>query len=178
MAKSFILGDRAKTIDQEQRDERVRQQRREDDDFVKAVIDMELPSDLDEAQLLEAKKSIDEARNMVAEASNAIASQIDEATLRKFRDHEYADPTWWRKINGAQRAKGWQKQRLQEKLGEVTRRLKDAKHAHAMKLDATRQKSRDRMFVEAAKLHLTGDMYQRIWDTVEQIFQKQERGEK
>src|SRR5215831_15395747 len=177
MSKLSVLGDRAKAIDQEQRNEHAKQQRRDDEDFVKRVIEMELPPDLDEAQLLEARKAIDEARDIVAEASNAIRSQIDEANERKWRDGVYADPNWWRRLNGAQRAKGWQKQRLQEKLGEVTRRLKDVKHTHTMKNEDARRKSKSMLFVEIAKLQLTGETYQRIWDTVEQILRQQESGD-
>jgi ribosome-binding protein aMBF1 (putative translation factor) len=174
MPKTYILGDREKQDRAHIHEDLVKQQRYANDEFIKRVIDTEISPDMDAAQLLEARKSIDEARNMVAEASNAIRSQLDEVNERRYRDGEYADPNWWRRLNGAARAKAWQRQRLQDKLGEVSRLLRGAEHNKTMRYENERRKTQERMFVEVAKLQLSQEAYQRIWDMVDQIAQQQE----
>ena len=123
-----------------------------------------------EQDFLSAKKLVDEAMAALAQMIIVIRGQIDEATERKWRDDVYSDPGWWKRVNGAHRAKSWQRQQLQNKFGELNRKLKTFRHVTIEQPRwEERAKRRDRIFVQMAKLHLDLMTYERLWSLVTQF---------
>jgi len=143
--------------------------RRENEKTVTDALAVEIKKDMDEATLLKLKELVERARELVSEMCNAIRGQIDEANERRYKDGVYANPDWWKRVNGASRAKSWQRQRLQEKVGEINRALKMCKHEVTMGMEGARQLTRDRMFVKVAQLQLTGETFDRLWRMVDEM---------
>jgi hypothetical protein len=143
----------------------------EEDAFVSSIIDTEVALGMDEMQLLGFKKAVESAREILSRAVNAIQMQIDEAKERRFNG-EQLDPDWRGRVGAAQRAKSWQRQRLQEKSAEIGRRLKAIRHQQTLALESDRDRSQHHLFVEVAKMKLPPETYQEIWDAVARLAQK------
>jgi hypothetical protein len=123
-------------------------------------------------ELLAAKAKIEAAQNVLSSESNKINSQIEQAHAKFSAHGEPSEPDWWKRVNAAKRAKAWQRQRLQEKIGAINRALRDRHHVETMRSEDDRRKTRDRIFIQIAKLHLPTETYQKLWRLVEETEQQ------
>lgn len=126
----------------------------QDDDIVKAALEFE-PEGKSRPELLEAQSMANEAMEILVIACSSIQSQIDSANLRRDTTGYMADPHWYRRVHGAQRSKRWQRQRLQDKIGEINRALRQ-----------TTGRAQEGLFVQVARLHLPKETYERLWALV------------
>lgn len=140
--------------------ERVARPSDEIEQLIQAALALEVEALADE-EVTTAKNLVDSAMNALAAACSSIQSQIDEANLRREQDGEFSDPDWYRRVHGAGRAKRWQRQLLQNKLGEINRRVRKG---NAIQHDSRREK----LFIDIARLHLPRETFTRLWELVEE----------
>jgi hypothetical protein len=139
-----------------------------EEQIIDIAMALEITQTMSHEDLTNAKTIIERASDAVMQISSNIKGQIEEANERRYRDGVYSDPNWWKRVNGAQRAKAWQRQQLQNKYGVVNRALRAFRHVtQAIPM----QESRDRMFIRMAKLHLPDATYQRLWQLVDEMEQ-------
>jgi transposase-like protein len=119
-------------------------------------------------ELSAARATIEQAMYYLDGTLSSIKSQIDLAKSRAL-ESQYADPIWWRRVNSAQRFKGRQRQQLQNKFGEVNRRLR----ANRATANANEQLTREQAFVRIAQIHLPPETFQRLWELVELTLPKE-----
>lgn len=142
------------------------------EELIQEALGIKLPDSMTEMDLLAAKTLVDNAMNALAIACSSIQGQIDEANLRRDQEGEFSDPSWYKRVHGAKRAKSWQRQRLQDKLGDINRRLR---RGNALKHDENRD-TREGLFVQIAKLQLPPPTFQRLWQLVDETI-KSRKGE-
>ncbi|HMF28654.1 MAG TPA: hypothetical protein VKE42_07770, partial [Candidatus Cybelea sp.] len=123
--------------------------------LIDAALQMTIRRDMTEAEAQACKANLDRANDVLAEMASIIRGQIDECEASMARGGK-VDPDWWRRVNVASRRKGWQRQQLQGKIGDVNRLLR------AFRRDAEPSKTRDWMFLQIAKLHLPKETFQRL----------------
>ena len=141
----------------------------DEDGTITAALAILISETMTVPELVASKEKVERAQAILSSESNQINSQIEEATSRKLRDGQYAEPEWWRRVNAAKRAKAWQRQRLQEKIGAINRCLRIHHHAETMREDDKLRSDRARAFVEVARLHLPAETYQKLWNIVKQL---------
>lgn len=122
--------------------------------MIDALIDQGVDA-MSEEDLRAAKTAVERYMEELAEKSNSIKSQIDGARS-KFYSGEPSDPGWWRRVNGAQRAVGHERQRCQNVLGRIN---KAVRAMTAQRID----NEIHRRFISAAKRVLPEDTYKMIW---------------
>ena len=165
MAKIFNLTDRQARADAEA--------------LVEEALALEIAADMSEPEVLAAQEKIERANTALAEMMNAVRGQIDEENAKLDADSNYAvDPKWWRRVNGAARHKGWQRQQLQKKIGEVNRLLRAFRFRRGPLMEkeaySERVRGRDRLFVRIAQLHLPPAQYRRLCNLVEEAERAQQ----
>jgi hypothetical protein len=112
------------------------------------------------AQLDSAREIVQSAMLILDEALCSIKGQMDGAHVRLSVQHP--DETWWRRISSARRHKARHRQELQNKFGEINRKLREIKgRAH--------EASRESAFIRAAELLLPRETYMRLWALVGEI---------
>jgi hypothetical protein len=115
-----------------------------------------------------AKQLIDSAMDALATACGAIQGQIDAANTRRWENGEFSDSDWYRRAHGALRAKKWQRQRLQDKIGLVNRQLRK-------QTTTNDEKTREQLFIEVAKEHLPHETFVHFWSLVDSAIAGRER---
>lgn len=92
----------------------------------------------------------------VDRSTAGMKQQIGEAKARVISDNEYADPHWYVSVNSALRHAGRERQKLQTRLGEVNKILKERRALDSNASD-------ERRFIAAARILLPKETYLNLW---------------
>ena len=121
-------------------------------------------------ELEKAKVFVETAMFALDEEINAIKQQIEKARADFYGRGEFSDSNWWRRVNGAARAKGRQRQALQLRFGDLNRLLRISRAKNT-------DRSRERIFIYMAKKYLPEETYNMLWAKVDQEQSAEEKME-
>lgn len=145
---------------------------REDRQIVEAAIDSAVEVEVHklktEEELIEAKRVVEDAMYYLDNATISIRYQLDEAKANVVIKRQFADPEWWRRTNSALRHYGRERQRIQNKLGEINRRLRASRNQ-------VERVTRDRAFIQVVGKMLSADQVKKAWRTVDKILSEEAR---
>jgi hypothetical protein len=134
----------------------------EDDSIVEDALELDVALlGEDEQTLSDARTLVEEAMAIIDTDTTNIRYQLDKARADVITLNKYADTKWWRSANSALRHKGIMRGKLQNKFGEINRRLRMVR-SHSERL------TRDRIFVKLASKLLKPAQVRSIWKEVDQ----------